>query len=75
MNMTRLCPWGCGEIGHHDHIFWQCAGRPYPRPERPKDARQRRLAWPVEDNAERNAQVIHFMEMVVKEVWNKRYET
>ena len=64
----------CGELGTHDHVYWQCpavAEKIGPRPTA-TDPLQRRYGWPSGAKA-LDSEVLDWMCKVTLEIWEVRY--
>ena len=70
----------CGEVGFHDHIYWQCpmvemkVGMVRPKTE---DLFQRRYGWPrdLKTSGKEDVEVLLWMRVVTLEILNQRYST
>ena len=71
-------PWtcfACGELGTHDHVYWQChkvqelCGK---RPEGVTDPVQKRYGIPMGVSAADDAKVINWMKVVTMQIWETR---
>ena len=69
------CPW-CGntEDPSHNHVFWECGGRPA-GVRKPADPLMARLGWPTADGDLKEAEeVMAYMASVVETLWRKRHK-
>ena len=64
------CIWGCGAVGTHEHICWECEMRPPGYPDRPVDEYEARLAWPPDRKI---TPTLTWLKHVVDEIWCQRY--
>ena len=62
--MDSSCIWGCGSVGHHDHIAWECDKRPLKI--RPKNGLDQRFGW-------FSSVARSWLSRIVTEVWKTRY--
>ena len=67
------CIWCKTEVGHQNHMMWECEKRPK-RMDKPRCPLQARLGWPVGENEGYDEQVIEWMMEVVNETWSQRYK-
>ena len=67
------CPW-CKEVpGYHDHMFWECKKRTK-QVRKPTDKLQRRLGWPTKEGTKKdNLEILDWMGVVAKKIWEERY--